>query len=302
MDAKIINGKKIAQNLLNDLQQKLSAYQEKACLAFILVGDDPASQIYVGNKVKACEKVGMKSIVEQFPADISQENLIQEIQKFNENDTVHGLIVQMPLPKHIDQNKIIQAINPAKDVDGFHPVNTGLLAQGSSDGFTPCTPKGIMILLQETLGNDLSGKRAVVLGRSNIVGKPVAQLLSQAGCTVSVCHSKTTNTDEIVKQGDIVISAVGKAGLVKAAWLKKGCTVIDVGINVVGEENGKRKIVGDVEFDQAAKIARAITPVPGGVGPMTIACLIDNTAQAFFLQPNNKPKPKLDTATLQKSF
>lgn len=249
-------------------------------LAVVLVGDDAASHVYVANKKKACSEAGMNSFQTLLPASVSQEELLTEIARLNSDKAVHGILVQLPLPNHIDAQAVINAIDPAKDVDGFHVINAGKLAVGQ-DGLVPCTPLGCLLLLQQTLGN-LAGKHAVIIGRSNIVGKPMAQLLLRESCTVTVCHSKTQNLGAEVKRGDIVIAAIGKAAYVHADWLKKGATVIDVGINRIPALTAKEKgqLVGDVDFSSAVKVAGAITPVPGGVGPMTIACLLRNTLQA----------------------
>ncbi|MDO8519303.1 MAG: bifunctional methylenetetrahydrofolate dehydrogenase/methenyltetrahydrofolate cyclohydrolase FolD, partial [Deltaproteobacteria bacterium] len=242
-------------------------------LATVLVGGDPASQVYVKNKNSACEEAGMVSFHQKFPESISEGELIAHVQKLNDNPKVHGILVQLPLPKQIDSSKILNLVSPEKDVDGFHPVNMGRLVAGQP-GLRPCTPFGVMKLIEST-GIPIAGKNAVVIGRSNIVGKPVALLLLAANATVTVCHSQTKNLEKIVSEADIVVAAIGKPEFVKGSWIKKGAVVIDVGINRV---NGK--LIGDVEFAEASRRASHITPVPGGVGPMTIAMLLANTLQA----------------------
>ncbi len=276
----IIDGKARAQQLRQELAQQVKALQEQTGitpgLAVILVGEDPASQVYVRNKGKQTREVGMHSEECRLPEHTSQEELIARIEQYNNDPNIHGILVQLPLPDHIDEAAVIHAIAPEKDVDGFHIINSGLLATGQP-AIIPCTPRGSMILLQETLG-DLSGLHALVVGRSNIVGKPVAALLLQANCTVTTAHSHTKNLPELCKQADILVAAVGKPGYIQASWLKPGVTIIDVGINrVTNPETGGYRLVGDVAFDEACHIAHAITPVPGGVGPMTIACLLQNT-------------------------
>lgn len=277
--AKIIDGKKIAELLRQQVKQKVSQLSESKsilpCLTVILVGDDPASHVYVRNKGLACTEVGIKSREITLPYATSQEELLKEIATLNIDNSVHGILVQLPLPSHIDALKVFDAIDPAKDVDGFHVINAGKLAVGAG-GLVPCTPKGCMHLLTSELG-DLAGKHAVVLGRSNIVGKPMAQLLLAAGCTVTICHSKTKNLPAHTKQADIIVAAIGKPNFVTADMVKEGAVVIDVGINRL--PNGK--LTGDVDFDGVSKVASAITPVPGGVGPMTIACLLENTLAAY---------------------
>lgn len=246
-------------------------------LAVVLVGNDPASEVYVRNKEKAVREAGMNAYDFHLPEDTYQGTLLAKIEELNHDPRVHGILVQLPLPEHINENTIINAIDPKKDVDGFHVINAGKLATGQ-DALVPCTPLGCLILLREASGT-LAGKHAVVIGRSNIVGKPVAQLLLKEHCTVTIAHSKTKDLAAIVKTADIVVAAVGKPKLIKGEWLKKGAVVIDVGINRI-EINGKTKLVGDVDFESCQGIAGAITPVPGGVGPMTIACLLENTLKA----------------------
>jgi methylenetetrahydrofolate dehydrogenase (NADP+) / methenyltetrahydrofolate cyclohydrolase len=249
-------------------------------LAVVLVGDDPASHVYVGSKKKACIEAGMKSFEYRFPADTSQADLIAQVNALNADDAVDGILVQLPLPAHMDDKAVIAAIDPAKDVDGFHVINAGRLAVGE-DALVPCTPLGCLMLLRDQLG-DMSGMDAVVLGRSNIVGKPMAQLLTGENCTVTIAHSRTRNLADVVRRADIVVAAVGRAEMIKGDWLKPGAVVIDVGINRLEPATGEAKgrLVGDVAYDEALGHVGAITPVPGGVGPMTIACLLRNTLVA----------------------
>ena len=248
-------------------------------LAAVLVGEDLASQVYVRNKNKQTVEAGMRSLGETLPADTTQADLLAAIDKLNADPAVHGILVQLPLPDQIDPNSVIDAIDPAKDVDGFHLRNVGLLATGRG-GMVPCTPLGCRMLLEDRLG-DLTEMNAVVVGRSNIVGKPMAQLLLDANCTVTIAHSRTRDLPGVCREADILVAAVGRPQMIGGDWIKPGATVIDVGINrVPAEEEGKMRLVGDVEFDEAVKHAGAITPVPGGVGPMTIACLLRNTLVA----------------------
>jgi methylenetetrahydrofolate dehydrogenase (NADP+)/methenyltetrahydrofolate cyclohydrolase len=244
----------------------------------VLVGEDPASSVYVRSKGRATEAAGMKSDTIVLPADTSEDDLLNLVRKLNADATVDGILVQLPLPRQINENAVIATIDPDKDVDGFHPVNAGRLATGLH-GFVPCTPLGCLMLLKDRLG-DLAGKDAVVIGRSNIVGKPMAQLLLGESCTVTIAHSKTKDLPAVVRRADIVVAAVGRPEMVKADWIKPGAAVIDVGINRIDAGDGKTKLVGDVAFDEVAQVAGAITPVPGGVGPMTIAVLLRNTLVA----------------------
>jgi methylenetetrahydrofolate dehydrogenase (NADP+)/methenyltetrahydrofolate cyclohydrolase len=280
MSATIIDGAAVAKRLREDMKARVVASGKIPGLAVVLVGEDPASQVYVRNKGRAAEDVGMKSWTHRLPASTSQAELLAIIADLNRNAETHGILVQLPLPKHIDAEAVINAIDPAKDVDGFHPVNVGKLYTGQRC-LVPCTPQGSMILLREAL-SDLKGAKAVVLGRSNIVGKPVAQLLLQADCTVTITHSRTRNLPDEIRAADIVIAAIGKPEFVQGDWIKPGAVVIDVGINRIEDPAtpGKTRLVGDVDFPAAAERAAAITPVPGGVGPMTIACLLKNTLQA----------------------
>jgi len=276
--AQIIDGKQLAADLVAEVAKGVQAiYAEfgvRPGLAVVLVGEDPASQVYVRNKVARATEAGLNSIEHKLPADTDQATLNALVDELNADPAVHGILVQLPLPEQLNEEEIIARINPEKDVDGFHPVNVGELVVGNAS-LVPCTPQGCLIMLQKTLG-DLSGKHAVVVGRSNIVGKPMAMLLLHANCTVSIVHSRSRNAEELCKQADIVVAAVGRAEMVDASWVKEGATVIDVGINVT-ERDGKRKLLGDVNFAEVESVATAITPVPGGVGPMTIACLMNNT-------------------------
>ena len=278
----VIDGKAIAADLRQTVARVAAKFRESAGrvpgLAVVLVGEHPPSAAYVRSKVKATLEAGMESFEHRIPAETSQDDLIALIDRLNADDTVDGILVQLPLPKHVDEQAVLTRVDPAKDVDGFHPVNVGRLSIGL-DALVPCTPLGCLILLQKTLG-DLSGKDAVVVGRSNIVGKPMAQLLLQANCTVTVAHSRTKDLPEVVRRNDIVVAAVGRPELIRGDWLKPGATVIDVGQERVEQPDGTRKLLGDVAYDEAAEVAGAITPVPGGVGPMTIACLLRNTVVA----------------------
>lgn len=277
----IIDGKKIAENLRQTLKkqiQQIPSNQVKPGLTVILIGEDPASQIYVRNKEKFANEIGINSNVLRFDSSITEEALLQEIHKLNRDKMVHGILVQLPLPKHINSKNIISQIDPNKDVDGFHPINVGNLSSGS-DALVPCTPYGCYLLLKEVI-SDFTGLNAVIIGRSNINGKPMMQLLLKENCTVTIAHSKTKNLQQICQGADILVASVGIANLVKEDWVKPDCVVIDVGINRL-EENGSKKIVGDVDFENLKNKVKAITPVPGGVGPMTISCLLQNTLKAY---------------------
>ena len=279
MAARLIDGKAAAAALRANVAVEVAKFRAATGrapgLAVVLVGEDPASAVYVRSKGKATTEAGMLSFEHKLPAEISEGKLIDLIEELNTDPAVDGILVQLPLPAHIDPNQIILVIDPDKDVDGFHPVNAGRLAIGLP-GFIPCTPLGCLKLLKAELGN-LSGKDAVVIGRSNIVGKPMATLLLGEHCTVTIAHSRTRDLSEVVRRADIVVAAVGRPGMVNGDWLKPGATVIDVGINRVAGESGNSHLTGDVDFASASQVAGAITPVPGGVGPMTIACLIRNT-------------------------
>ncbi|WP_343594605.1 bifunctional methylenetetrahydrofolate dehydrogenase/methenyltetrahydrofolate cyclohydrolase FolD [Acinetobacter sp.] len=284
-DGNIIDGKATAQKVLEEVKSEVAKMKQQGiepCLAVVLVGADPASQVYVRNKVEKTQFVGMRSLEFRFEADLTQDALLAKIDELNADASVHGILVQLPLPKHIDETAVLQRINPIKDVDGFHSENVGGLSQGR-DVLTPCTPTGCIRLLKDTLGNDLSGLHAVVVGRSNIVGKPMAALLLKESCTVTVVHSKTRHLEKLCQQADIIVAAVGRPKMITSAYVKDGAVVIDVGINRI-QENGKNRLVGDVDFDDVLPIASAITPVPGGVGPMTIAYLMKNTLHAAKLQ------------------
>ena len=275
----IIDGKAVAEGLCAKIAAEITNLKIKPGLAVVLVGEDPASQVYVKNKAKMTEEVGMQSFEHKLPAETSERALIRIVEQLNNNPAVHGILVQLPLPKHISENAVIEAIAPEKDVDGFHVVNSGKLATGQ-DGLVPCTPLGSMILIKQALGNDLAGKHAVVIGRSNIVGKPMASLLLQESCTVTIIHSKTINPQSIAAQADILVAAIGKPKFITKDWVKAGACVIDVGIN----RDANNKLCGDVDFENVKEIAGSITPVPGGVGPMTIACLLKNTLTAYTQQ------------------
>jgi methylenetetrahydrofolate dehydrogenase (NADP+)/methenyltetrahydrofolate cyclohydrolase len=280
---KIIDGKQCASNLKAIIANQVINLKENhgivPGLAVVLVGEDPASQVYVRNKGNQATECGITSIEHRLDSSTSEQVLLELIADMNQDPAINGILVQLPLPNHIDANKVINAINPTKDVDGFHPINVGLLSIGDGKGMTPCTPLGSLMLLQNHLGN-LSGKNAVIVGRSNIVGKPMFNLLLQQSCTVTVAHSRTCNIEDIVRTADIVVAAVGVPQLIKGSWIKPGAVVIDVGINRIETAVGRTKLVGDVDFDSIIDVAGAITPVPGGVGPMTIACLLSNTLMA----------------------
>ena len=281
MTARILDGKALAAELRGRVARAVERLREKGVtpgLAVVLVGEHPASTVYVRNKGAQTEEAGMRSVTHRRPADLTEADLLALVAALNADETVDGILVQLPLPPHIDPTKVLLAIDPAKDVDGFHPVNAGRLATGAH-ALVPCTPLGCMLLLREAV-RDPAGLDAVVVGRSNIVGKPVAQLLVAAGCTTTVAHSRTGDLPGHCRRADVLIAAVGRPELVRGDWIKPGAVVIDVGINRVEGEGGKARLVGDVAFGEAAAVAGAITPVPGGVGPMTIACLLRNTVQA----------------------
>lgn len=277
--ARIIDGKAAAAELRAGIAREVAALKAAGKpapgLHVVLVGEDPASKVYVASKEKLAAEIGMDSVAHRLPAETTEAALLAKIAELNADDGVDGILVQLPLPKHIDTGCIIDAIDPAKDVDGLHPINAGLLAGGKT-GLVPCTPLGCMLLLKQTLPS-LSGLEAVVVGRSELVGRPVAQLLLQADCTVTIAHSRTRDLPAVVRRADIVVAAVGRPRMVKGDWLKPGATVIDVGINRLPDG----KLCGDVDYAEAAETAGAITPVPGGVGPMTIACLLRNTLTAY---------------------
>jgi len=295
MTARIIDGKAFADGLRERIAAEVARLKRDAGftpgLAVVLVGEDPASQVYVRSKGKQTLEAGMASFEHKLPATTAQGELLALIARLNRDPAVHGILVQLPLPKQIDEQAVLAAVDPAKDVDGFHVVNVGKLATGAPDALVPCTPLGSLMLLKDVLG-DLAGRNAVVIGRSNIVGKPMAQLLIRESCTVTVAHSKTKDLPAVVRQADIVVAAVGRPEMVQGDWIRPGATVIDVGINRVTGADGKPKLVGDVAYDEAAAVASAITPVPGGVGPMTIACLLANTLTAA-CRARGLPAPKL---------
>ncbi len=276
---KIIDGKVISQQVKDEVKEKTAELKEKTgievCLAVILVGEDPASQVYVRNKKRACEYVGFKSLSYELPESTSQEELLELIDKLNKDDSVHGILVQMPVPRHIDEKTVIDAISPDKDVDGFHPMNVGALCIGEK-GFVSCTPAGIIQLLKRS-DIEMSGKECVIVGRSNIVGKPMALLMLRENATVTVAHSRTADLKEVCKRADILIAAVGKPKMITADYVKEGAVIIDVGINRNAETG---KLCGDVDYDNVAEKCTAITPVPGGVGPMTIAMLMNNCLES----------------------
>ncbi|MBQ6588020.1 MAG: bifunctional methylenetetrahydrofolate dehydrogenase/methenyltetrahydrofolate cyclohydrolase FolD [Butyrivibrio sp.] len=280
MSAQIIDGKAISAQIKDELKAKTAALLEKGVkvtLAVVLVGEDPASQVYVRNKKRACEYIGYNSLSYELPEDTSEEELLKLIDELNGREDVDGILVQMPLPKHINEKKVIDAISPDKDVDGFHPMNVGALCIGE-EGFVSCTPAGVIQLLKRGCDGkiDIAGKECVIVGRSNIVGKPMALLMLRENATVTVAHSKTKDLAEVCKRADILIAAVGKAGVITKDYVKEGAVVIDVGIN----RNADGKLCGDVAYDEVSEIAGAITPVPGGVGPMTIAMLMNNCYEA----------------------
>lgn len=276
----VIDGKAYAQKLRTSLAEEIATLESEhgliPGLAVVLVGEDPASQVYVRNKARQTVEVGMQSFEHRLDASTDETTLLDLIATLNADDSVHGILVQLPLPAHIDEFKVINAVSHDKDVDGFHLINVGRL-NTDGGGVVPCTPLGSLMMLKSQLG-DLTGLNAVIVGRSNIVGKPMAALLLKASCTVTIAHSRTRNLEELCRTADILVAAVGRPRMIQGDWIKPGATVIDVGINRI-EENGATRLVGDVDFASASEVAGAITPVPGGVGPMTIACLLHNTVQ-----------------------
>ena len=287
-EAKIIDGKAFAEGLRNRVADQVRELKENhnltPGLAVVLVGEDAASQIYVRNKNKMTLEAGMKGFEHRLPAETSQKELLTLIEGLNSDPEVHRILVQLPLPDQIDEQAVLAKIDPTKDVDGFHVYNAGKLATGS-DGLVPCTPLGCIMMIKDQLGDDLSGKQALVIGRSNIVGKPMAALLLKENCTVTIAHSRTADLPGEARRADILVAAVGRAQMVKGDWVKEGAVVIDVGMNrLPPNAEGKSKLCGDVDFDEAKEVAGAITPVPGGVGPMTIACLLQNTVTAACAQ------------------
>ena len=283
MSAILIDGKAFAERLVGSVgiavEELSNTHSFKPGLAVVLVGENPASEVYVKNKVRQTNNSGMVSIEHRLPEETSEEDLLSLVKDLNEDEKIDGILVQLPLPDHINENSIINSISPSKDVDGFSIPNVGLLST-SGKGLIPCTPLGCLLLLKDQLG-DLTGKNAVIIGRLNIVGKPMAQLLIKESCTVTIAHSKTKNLENVCRNADILVAAVGRPHFVKDDWVKDGAVVIDVGINRLPPEGDKKgRLVGDVDFENVSKIASAITPVPGGVGPMTIACLLRNTVTA----------------------
>ncbi|MCB1526139.1 MAG: bifunctional methylenetetrahydrofolate dehydrogenase/methenyltetrahydrofolate cyclohydrolase FolD [Hyphomicrobiaceae bacterium] len=285
-DAKLIDGKAIAANVRQEVARDVARLKAEhgftPGLAVVLVGEDPASKVYVKNKAAQTVETGMESFEHKLSAETSEADLLALVDKLNKDPAVHGILVQLPLPKHINSERVLNTIDPDKDVDGFHPVNVGRLWIGARS-LVPCTPTGSLILAK-TVHENLSGLDAVVIGRSNIVGKPMASLLLAQSCTVTICHSRTKDLPGVVRKADLVVAAVGIPEFVKGDWIKPGATVIDVGINRVPKDDGKTKLVGDCEFASCSAVAGAITPVPGGVGPMTIACLLKNTVEAALIQ------------------
>jgi len=281
-----IDGKAIAARVRADVAADVAHMKAQhgitPGLAVVLVGEDPASKVYVRNKAEQTVEVGMQSFEHKLPVETTESALLDLIARLNRDPAVHGILVQMPLPKHIDSVKVLESVDPAKDVDGFHPMNVGKLSIGER-ALAPCTPVG-SIILAKSVKHDLSGLDAVVVGRSNIVGKPMAQLLLRENCTVTIAHSRTRDLPGVVRRADLVVAAIGKPEFVKGDWIKPGAIVIDVGINRIVKPDGKGKLVGDVAYQEAVAVAGAITPVPGGVGPMTIACLLKNTVEAAQMQ------------------
>ena len=283
-----IDGKAKAAELSEKITQQTAALARehgiKPGLAVVIIGEDPASQVYVRNKKRTAEACGFHSVQHSLPADVSQQEVLDLVTSLNEDADIHGILVQLPLPGHLDEQRITQSILPSKDVDGFHYINIGKLTAGdTADAFVPCTPAGCMLMIEDHLGSDLSGLGAVVIGRSNIVGKPMASLLLARNATVTICHSRTKDLPGVVRGADIVVAAVGRPGMVRGDWIKPGAVVIDVGINRVEVDvdgETKSKLVGDVDYDAACEVAKAITPVPGGVGPMTITMLMANTLRS----------------------
>ncbi|WP_375287317.1 bifunctional methylenetetrahydrofolate dehydrogenase/methenyltetrahydrofolate cyclohydrolase FolD [Sphingomonas sp.] len=275
---KVIDGKAAAAAIRAEVAAEVAALSFVPGLAVVLVGADPASQVYVRSKAKQTVEAGMASFEHRLPADIDEATLMALVAQLNADDAVDGILVQLPLPAQIDAERVLRAIDPAKDVDGFHPVNVGLVATGTG-GIVPCTPDGAMALIR-SVQPQLDGLNAVIVGRSNIVGKPMAQLLLAANCTVTIAHSRTKDLAAVVRGADVLVAAVGRPEMIRGDWIKPGALVIDVGINRVDAGEGKARLVGDVAYDEAATVAGAITPVPGGVGPMTIACLLRNTLRA----------------------
>ncbi len=286
MTASLIDGKVFAEKLKSTLAIEVTRLKSEhnlhPCVSFVLVGEDPASHYYINAKAKTCASVGITSRDHKLPSTTTREELLKLVAELNADTSVHGILVQLPLPKHLDEREVINAISPIKDVDGFHPLNAGKLLTGKK-GMVACTPLGCLLLIKDTLG-DIAGKHAVVIGRSNIVGKPMAALLLNESATVTVCHSRTKDLAAVTASADIVVAAVGRPEMVKASFIKPGACVIDVGINRIETSGGKGRLVGDVAYAEVAEVAGFLTPVPGGVGPMTIACLMRNTVEAACVQ------------------
>jgi len=290
--AVILDGRAQAAKLARRVRDEVTDLRKSSRLtpglAVVLVGDDAASQIYVRSKAKQTEEAGMASFAHRLPEDIRESDLLTLIRGLNQDERVHGILVQLPLPKHIDTDRVLITVDPKKDVDGFHVINAGRLASGVPEAMVPCTPVGCLQLIRSHR-QDIGGLRAVILGRSNIVGKPMAHLLLRENCTVTIAHSKTLDLPDVCREADILVAAVGRPRMVGGAWIKPGAIVIDVGINRLPGEHGKTKLVGDVDFDAALDVAGALTPVPGGVGPMTVACLLRNTVIAACQQAGLEP-------------
>jgi methylenetetrahydrofolate dehydrogenase (NADP+)/methenyltetrahydrofolate cyclohydrolase len=287
--ARLIDGRAIAAGITARVAAEAARLQREAGvtpgLAVVLVGDDPASRLYVAGKGRKAEEIGFHSVQHDLPPTTGEAELLGLVERLNRDPAIHGILVQLPLPAHIDRTRAIEAIRPEKDVDGFHPINVGRLSTGAGFALVPCTPAGCLVLIRHVLGRDLAGRSAIVIGRSNIVGKPMAQLLLNASCTVTIAHSKTRDLAATVRAAEIVVAAVGRANMVRGDWIRPGATVIDVGQNAIAapeKGEGRTRLVGDVAIDEARRIAGAITPVPGGVGPMTIALLMANTLTAAF--------------------
>lgn len=295
-EAKIIDGKAFAAGLRERVGAAVAQIRSEhgltPGLAVVLVGEDPASQVYVRNKGKQTVEAGMESFEHRLPAETGEAELLAKVRELNADPKVNGILVQLPLPDHMDDQSVISTIDPDKDVDGFHVVNVGRLSTGASDSLVPCTPLGCLMLLKDHFGGKLSGRKAIVVGRSNIVGKPMFNLLLQESCTVTVAHSRTQDLPGECRQADILVAAVGRPEMIRGDWIKPGAVVVDVGINRIEKPEGGTRLVGDVAFEEAKRVAGAITPVPGGVGPMTIACLLRNTVVACCHQ-NGLPVPEM---------
>ena len=297
MSATLIDGKAVAAEVTAKVKGAAEALEARTGqapgLAVVLVGEDPASQVYVANKSRTAKQCGFKSVQLDLPADTPQAVLLDHVAALNADPSIHGILVQLPLPKGLDAGAVIRAIDPDKDADGLHPINVGRLGMGAiEDAFLPCTPAGSMVLLRRAMGPKLTGKTAVVVGRSNLVGKPIAQLLLHADCTVTIAHSRTIDLPALCRTADILIAAVGRPRMIRGDWVKPGAVVIDVGINRITIPEGKTRLVGDVATEEAAERASAITPVPGGVGPMTIAMLLANTLRSAYRR-HGQPVPDL---------